>query len=185
MVVIVVVSFMVGGAIFIVGGKDPAKDLDGSIEKFTAYAQLMSDLSLVTGEPVGLIIQPPTWRSMEVPAWGYQWKRFVQGEDASGDIVAGWMEIESVEIIDFPSELDLYIELEGEEWDWEDNEPIDLPIFVFHPSGETEPLGFQISFTHEAVFDEPQTVEVSPTGIFIWLEKYQAEQERLEWEANN
>lgn len=189
-----VVLFSPGGA---------KKDFHNELERFIEYSNQVSDFSVLTGEPVGLVATPPAWAEnpLETPGWVYSWKRFVAHPPASianfassfdptntdaeqvspeeffqqylelnSSNAGEWMDIEGVDPVLLGADTLLYIKLQGEEWDWEATPKHQQPIFILFPTGEAEPLMFEIEFVHANLEIEPQNVALDETGKLQWLE---------------
>ena len=158
------------GLIFTTGG--PKKDLESAIEQFTQYGDHMGDLSILTGEPLGLVLTPPQWSqgNVEDRSWVYRWKRFIELPDDAGNLIGSWEIIENLEPIAIDKEIELFVRIDGSLWDWDATPPSETPLFVTFPSGEVEPLDFEVEFVHSDSDLEPQHAEVNQSGKLEWRE---------------
>ncbi len=180
LVVVLIIGLLTTGATLMLSGGGPRKDLHDSIEQFVGVAHQVSDLSILTGEPMGLVLTPPLWSEQAVDqrSWQYRWRRFVEMPDGNGNYRFDWLEVEGLEPIALNKEIELFVHLEGSEWDWEANPPSDEPVFVLYPSGEAEPLMFEIEFAHKEASLEPQHVLLDRSGHLEWKEALDDQQAR-------
>ncbi len=105
--------------------------LDEKIEKLLILSSLAEDEAVLTGDPVGLVLQPPHEESV----WQLSWQRYRGGE---------WIEAgEPFESDSFPDNIEVTLEVEGELVDFPrlvDNEVPPLPSIIFYPGGEVTPF---------------------------------------------
>lgn len=204
MAVVLIIAMIASSAVVVFTSGGPKKDLDSRVEQFVGYSHQVADLSILTGEPVGLVITPPAWTEdpLDESGWTYTWRRYVEvpaqaagaaedGDDAQTEQVASdlpqqnafvgqWLEITGIEPVPLGKDISLFVHLEGEEWDWRASPKSDLPLFVLYPTGEAEPFLFEVEFAHRDTSLEPQHVALDRTGKLQWREarKQQAELEQ-------
>jgi general secretion pathway protein H len=171
--VLLLVGILAGSAsIYITTESDQSK-LENSAERFMQIAQHVSDMAVLSGEPVGLVVVPPPW--VENPGseerWQYRWMRFIEVENSDGSYSADWVNLEGVDTESFDPEVQLLIELEGTEWDWAAGPKVTTPIFVLYPSGEAEPLLFRMELFHSDLQIESQSFQLDRYGRLAWVEK--------------
>lgn len=177
MAVVVLVAMVATGATVMFSTGGPKKDLESAVEQFSEYAHQLADLSIMTGEPVGLFLVPPKWSvtsdNLE-PGWRYRWRRFIELPSADGQVNFNWVDIEDLEEVEIDEKISLFVQIEGQEWEWEkqDVPKTEIPIFIQYPSGEAEPFLFQIEFAHEDHDIEPLHVELDMTGRLQYREAW-------------
>ncbi|SMF11951.1 type II secretion system protein H (GspH) [Alteromonadaceae bacterium Bs31] len=169
LVVMVVVSVIMGGVSIAInqGGKD--KELNNLVDKFATLANHASEMAVLTGQPMGLMLEPPTWQVEEnsglddplEKGWRYRWQTMG---------VEGWQDYTELPVITIPSEFKLYVTIEGELWEWEEAPKVKLPAVAFYPGGDM--THFEIEFTYED-FDMSliENVIVDDWGSIVWKEK--------------
>ncbi len=160
--VLMLIGFAVGGVSVFFTQDAPDQQLQKAIERFVVIGDHIGELAILSGEPIGMLIEPPEWRDNPLDdGWRYSWKkRAVTGQ---------WEELANVPAVEIDKAIDLQISIDEQEWDYEDA-PKDLePILVFYPSGEVSP--FEIIFSHDLLTDDPQTVMVDLWGAVVWKER--------------
>lgn len=179
LVVIMIIGLMASGATIMMSGGGPKKDLDQAVERFISASHQIGDVAILTGEPMGLVLTPPLWTSLELEdrAWQYTWKRFVQ---APNDPIGQWTEVEGIEAMTLRQELELFVQIEGNTWDWKESPISDIPLFVIYPTGESDPFLFEIEFAHNSGDIKSQHVIVDKSGRLEWKEALEAHEELKE-----
>lgn len=149
------------------GDDSPNKRTQKVVEHFVIWSKFAAEMSVVSGEPIGLILEPPEWQEdPDKNGWSYAWRKMTY---------QGWQEIEALPAQAIERDILLGISLEEQLWTYRDDAPeIKEPIIVFYPTGEVTP--FEIEFTHELEGDLLETVEVNLWGEVVWKEQ----QEMLE-----
>jgi|GEM_PF-1018915 len=204
MAVVLIIAMIASSAVVVFASGGPQKDLDSGIEKFVGYSHQVADLSILTGEPVGLIMTPPAWTEdpSDDSGWTYTWRRYVEvpaqavaaQQNADGGqaeqglsefpqpdtLVGEWFEITGLEPVPLGDDISVFVRIEGQEWDWRASTKSELPLFVLYPTGEAEPFLFEVEFAHRDTSLEPQHVELDRSGKLQWREARdkQAERER-------
>lgn len=177
MVVVLIIGIMASGAMVMFSRGGPSKDLNDGVEKFVQLSHQISDLSILAGEPMGLVLTPPDWSTapLEERSWSYAWKRYVELPNEGGSSSASWVDIDGLEAVSFAREIELFVHIEGHEWDWKAGPQTDQPLIVLFPSGEAEPFEFEIEIVHQdLVTDEPQHVKLDHSGRLQWTEAVEA-----------
>ncbi len=169
LVVLVVVAVVMGGVSIAInhGGKE--KELSNLVEKFTVLASHASEMAVLTGQPMGLMLEPPSWQleessSLDDPlekGWRYRWQTMG---------VEGWVDYTDLPTISIPKDFKLFVTIEGELWEWEDAPKVKLPAIAFYPGGDmTE---FEIEFTYEDFdLNLSQRVGLDEWGSIVWVER--------------
>ncbi len=165
------VGIIMGGVTVFFSQDSPDKKLDKTVEQFVVISDHISELSILAGEPIGLLLEPPDWRENPLDqGWLYRWQKLTRE--------GVWADLEEVEAVDLETEIELAVFIEEQQWKYRD-EPKEnerVPLVLFYPSGEVTP--FEIEFTSELVPGESETVLVDVWGSVTWKER----QEQLEEE---
>lgn len=171
--VMFIVGIIVGGVSVFFNVKGPEEELKKTVEKFTVISNHISELSLLAGEPIGLVVEPPEWRDDPIEkGWRYSWKISRPVEGGSPE----WFDLPDVPPVEIENAIELNIVLNDQAWKYKDSPEVLTPILAFFPSGEVTP--FEIEFVHDEVFEQTQTVMVDVWGEVVWKER----QEMLEEE---
>jgi len=168
LVVLVLVGILVSGATVAInfGGID--KELDKTVERFVSYCAHASDTAVFDGEPVGLVLVPPSWRDDPFEqGWMYYWQKLGP---------QGWVEIPQLKPMELEKEFELSFMIEGQEWEPKADEipEIFIPSIVFYPGGDL--TMFEMEASHRDL-DESEHVSVNDWGRVIWEEKEEIMQE--------
>ena len=193
LVVLVIFGFLAGGAMMVINVQDEGQRFNKQVERFVAYAVFAQELSAISGDSVALFVTPPEWRedgeffdddelrntSLEgdtdaQPGWQYEFKQAT---------ATGWRLIEEMPRQDFDEQIDLIIEVNGDEWDYDEDLEIQVPIVEFAPSGDITP--FTIELSHEDVLDDLAHVELGEFGDIIWREAYEYQEQVREYREEN
>lgn len=163
MVVIFIIGISVGMVSLVVGRGGPDKELREMTERFATVSQFASERAVLTGDPVGLMLEPPAWQE-ELDddlerRWRYRWQKMGRG---------GWEDETTLPPEELPASVQLDVTVEGQMWEWEDAPEIRLPVAVFYPTGEV--TSFVIEFRDRNIPDFSQHVEVDAWGDVVWRE---------------
>ncbi len=139
--------------------------LDERIEKLLMLSSLAEDESVLTGDPIGLVLQPPH----EEPVWQMSWQRYRGGE---------WIDAgEPFGNDSFPENIEVTIEVEGELVDFprllENDVPL-LPSIIFYPGGEVTP--FLMTIFNASEVDSQIVLTSERTGTIEQLTSEQAQE---------
>ena len=170
LVVVMVVGIAMGGVsvFFTTGG--PEEEMKKAVGKFAIYSAYASQLAVLSGEPMGLMLEPPEWRENPLDeGWRYRWQKMT---------LEGWVDDMQLESIELPKAMELSILIDDHEWAWENAPEIREPIIAFYPSGDITP--FSIEFRHEELDGNTQTVNVDVWGEVVWKEQAELAKEREE-----
>lgn len=164
LVVLVVISVVMGGVTIAINQGGPEKDFREAVEMFTAYAEHASDMAVLTGKPIGLLLEPPAWQENPLDAgWRYKWQT---------TSLEGWVDYPDLPQVQLPKEYQLYVTIDGELWEWEDAPEIRLPAIAFYPGGDM--TLFEIEFMLEQDIyteDVSEHVTVDDWGRVVWVEQ--------------
>lgn len=163
MVVIVIIGISVTAVSLVVSRGGPDTELREIAKRFATLGDFASERAVLSGQPVGLLLEPPAWReetdeNLE-KSWRYRWQTFGRG---------GWEDADKTEPTELPPAVHLDVTVEGQMWEWQDAPEVRLPIAVFYPSGEV--TEFHIEFRDERMPDFSQHVEVNDWGEVVWVE---------------
>lgn len=168
LVVLVVVGVVMSGVTIAINQGGPEKELNDIVEKFTAYADYASEMAVITGKPIGLMLEPPGWQENPLDAgWRYRWQQMT---------LEGWVDYAELPVMDIPTYIALYVTVDEELWDWEDAPEVRLPVVAFYPGGDA--TLFEIEFALEGMElsldmsgSVSQHVTLDDWGRVIWKEQ--------------
>jgi len=169
---ILAVVFIIGigaaGVLVFIGQGGAEKRVDDAVERFVGISEYMSELSILSGEPVGLLLEPPEWQDNPLDSgWRYRWQQMTS--------VGAWKDVEEIEAVEFETTIELAVYVDETLWEYENAPEERVPIVAFYPSGEVTP--FEIEFTHEELPGASETVFVGVWGSVIWKERQDQENE--------
>ena len=146
------IAIAMGGAIVFFTSQSPEQQLKKTINQFIAVADHAKEFARVRNETWGVVIKPPKWRSNPLDqGWLFEWKRLDREYDENLNVInQKWVNIEGLDPIDIPKQIDFNIVLEEVLWDWENIPEITEPLIVFLPSGEI--TKFEIELIAEDFF---------------------------------
>lgn len=172
MAVVMLIALIASSSIVLFSPGGPQKDLDDALEQFVEVSHQVHDLSILTGEAVGLLIVPPAWSGMPIDktGWSYSWRRYVEVPDENGNSQPQWVPIDGVNSVSISIDIDLYIHIEDSEWEWQSVPKNEQPLFVLFPTGEAEPFLFEVEFAPRDLDIDPQHVKFDVTGRLQWVE---------------
>lgn len=174
MVVLVIIGIAASAATVFVSFGGPEKQLKDTVEKFVVIAEHVSELAVLGGEPIGLMLEPPQWRENPLEmGWQYSWHKM-----PPPPLERVWKPITELPAVDLPNSMELLVFVDEQEWSYERAPKIRLPIVVFYPSGEVTP--FEIEFTDEQLPGESETLLVDVWGSVVWKAQQEAQQQRDE-----
>ena len=163
--VVFIIGIMATGTTVFFSQDGVDKRVDKAVERFVGISEYMSELSILTGEPVGLLLEPPEWRENPLEeGWRYRWQKMT---------IEGWADVEEVESVEFEYEMALAVYINETAWEYENAPEERVPIVAFYPSGEVTP--FEIEFTHEELPGDSETVLVDVWGDVVWKERQEQE----------
>lgn len=170
LVVVMIIGIVAGASTAYVSMGGPRKDMNDSLERFVVISEHVKELSILDGEPFGLLLEPRDWRENPLDqGWMYHWKKMTP---------QGWQNIENLDPVEFPKEMQLRLLVEDIPWEYKKAPEIKEPQIAFYPTGEVTP--FEIEFTHEEIPGESQTVLVNLWGNVVWKEREEDEKMRKE-----
>lgn len=175
--VVFIVGMLVGGVTVFITGDGPEARMRKALERFVVICDHISELSILSGEPIGLVLEPPAWRENPLDdGWRYSW---MQRKTVNGAPV--WQDLAEVPAVDLEKQIQMQVFIDDLEWKYKEVPKTRAPLFVFYPSGEISP--FEILFTHEDLPGESQTITVDLWGRVVWKERQEEEEERKLREA--
>ncbi|MFL0803580.1 MAG: type II secretion system minor pseudopilin GspH [Agarilytica sp.] len=167
LVVLMIIGIAVGGVSVFFTQDGPDEDLKKTIERFVVIGDHISELAVLGGEPIGMLLEPPEWRENPLDeGWRYSWQRMTP---------EGWQELEDVLPVEIPNAMELNVFIDEQEWKYEDAPKELIPILAFYPSGEVTP--FEIEFMHEELTGDTQNVKVNLWGEVVWVQRQEQEEE--------
>lgn len=172
LVIVTLVGIVVGGVSVFITSDGPEAQLKKTVEKFVVVSGHIAELSVLSGEPIGMFLEPPEWRENPLDeGWRYSWqKQAFIGPSQLGE----WQELADVPPVEIENLIELRVYVDEQEWKYKDAPKELVPILVFYPSGEVTP--FEIEFTHDELGSDPQTVMVDVWGEVVWKERREQEE---------
>ncbi|WP_086934062.1 type II secretion system minor pseudopilin GspH [Agarilytica rhodophyticola] len=159
--VVFLVTVVLGGVTVFFTQDSPETKMTKAVERFVVISDHVSELAILGGEPVGLMLEPPAWRENPLDqGWRYHWQKMT---------AQGWAEMEGIPPVDFDNNIELSVFIDEQEWEYENAPEERVPLVAFYPSGEVTP--FEIEFTHEQLPGEIETVHVNVWGSVVWKER--------------
>ena len=134
------------------------------IEKFMGLAQFANEKAILSGEAMGLMLEPPLWQAqrgqnLEDIGWKYRWV---------SNSSQGWQEVPNLPAVSLPASMQLVVEIDETVWKYESQLDRQVPIAAYYSSGDVSPIAIEISDKRERGF--VQHIEVDETGNLVWLE---------------
>ena len=164
MVVIFIIGLSLSVASLTLNRGGPRDEMYDAIEKFMGLAQFAGERAILSGETMGLIIEPPLWQAgrgddIEDIGWRYRWYT------ASSE---GWAELPNMPAETLPPSMELIIEVDDLLWDYEDQLDRATPLIAYYPTGDITPVAIVLRDERERGFE--QNIKVDETGELKWLE---------------
>ncbi len=185
LVVLVLIGIAVGGATAMIDVGGGEKDLTKAVSEFSVFSDHASEMAVITGEPIGLVLESPEWQAealenseekiefdIEELGWQYRWMKETGVPGANG-FVRRWLPIEDVETVRLPPEIKISVTIDNRVLTWEKRPEEIVPIVAFYPGGEVTP--FEIEFLNDDDPDTAQHVVVNVWGEVEWKEKAEAQ----------
>lgn len=184
MVVVMLIGIAMGGATAMIDLGGSQKDLTNAVNEFSVFSDHASEMAVINGEPIGLVLDPPEWQAevledadekidfdIEELGWQYRWMKETGIPGASG-YMRKWVFIEDLDPVTLPPEIKISVSIEERILTW-DQRPLEpVPIVAFYPGGEVTP--FEIEFTNDGDQDTAQHIVVNLWGEVEWKEKAEA-----------
>lgn len=167
--VVFIIGIAASGVLVFIGQGGAEKSVDDAVERFVGISEYMSELSILSGEPVGLLLEPPDWQDNPLDSgWRYRWQKM--------ESATGWKDIEEIDQVEFDTKMELAVFIDETPWEYENAPEERVPLVAFYPSGEVTP--FEIEFTHEDLPGESETVYVDVWGSVVWKERQEQKEEQ-------
>ncbi len=164
LVVIFVIGLTLSIASLTINRGGPREDLYNAIETFMGVAQFAGDRAILSGETMGLLLEPPIWQAGrgENPndfGWRYRW--YTSSSE-------GWLVVANLPAITMPNSIELEVEIDDMLWDYEDQLDRATPQLAYYPTGDITP--FSIVFLDKRERNFTQNIEVDENGDLSWVE---------------
>jgi general secretion pathway protein H len=164
MAVITILGIAIASVSLTIGRGGAENQITEKLERFMGISRFAADRAVLSGEPMGLLLQPPQWQSdsaydWETLGWRYRWQT---------GTAQGWLDIPESEFIAFDPETKIDVLIDDLPWRWEDLLDRSLPVTAFYPTGEITSI--ELIFTDSRVPDFQQTVHVNEDGELEWKE---------------
>jgi len=164
MAVILIIGLGLGAIGLSTSRAGPEAKLVEEIERFLDMTKFAGEAAILTGETMGLILEPPSWRvgrgeDEDELGWRYRWM-------ASSS--QGWQEIPTLKPIVLPPEVELVVEVDGLIWEYDSQVDRTTPVAAVYSSGDITELRIEMNVRDFDGFS--QTIEVNENGELVWLE---------------
>ncbi|WP_156312551.1 pilus assembly FimT family protein [Marinagarivorans algicola] len=163
--VIAVLGIAMGVASLTIGRGGAENRLTDKIEQFMALSEFASDRAILSGDAMGLLLEPPQWQSesefdWENLGWRYRWQQ--------GNPQGMFVDIPELEPISFDPETQIVVLIDDLEWRWEELLDRSHPVTAYYSSGDISPI--EIIITDERLPDYEQTIHINEYGQLEWKE---------------
>ncbi len=174
MAVIFVIGLSLAMVSLVINRGGPKDELWDAIERFQGVAEFAGERAILSGETMGLLLEPPIWQvqrgqNVNDIGWRYRWVT------ASSE---GWMILPNLPPITLPPTMKLVVTVDDLIWDYESQVDRTIPVAAYYSSGDITPISIEFSDSREPGFT--QNLEVDENGELVWLEA----PERREGAAN-
>ena len=166
MVVIFIIGLSLSMASLTMNRGGPRDDLYNTVEEFMVQAQFAGEKAILSGEAMGLLLEPPEWqivrgedRDPEDIGWRYRW--LSNGSE-------GWIEMPNLKPVNLPPTIELEVEIDEQRWEYEEQLDRSRPIMALYPTGDLTLIAFTLTDSRDR--DLVQHIEVDENGELVWLE---------------
>ncbi len=165
--VVFLIGIVLGGVAVFITQDGVDQRMDKAVERFVVISDHIAEIAILSGEPVGLLLEPPAWRENPLDeGWRYRWQKMTP---------QGWNDLEEVPPVELENAIELQVYIDRQEWKYEDAPKERVPLLAFYPSGEVTP--FEIEFSHDELPGESETVLVDVWGSVVWKERQEQEED--------
>lgn len=163
MVVIVIIGFSLGIVGMTVNTGTAQSQMIDEIDKFMGIANFASERAILSGETMGLRIEPPLWQAqrgdnVDDIGWRYVWVT---------NSSEGWQSLPNIKYVTLPPSMDLIIEVDEELWDYEAQLDRSTPIAAYYSSGDVTEIRIELQDKEDSEISE--VIEVDENGELVWL----------------
>jgi general secretion pathway protein H len=164
MAVLAILGVAIASVTLTIGRGGAENRLQDQIEQFLAVAEFSADRAVLTGEPMGLLFEPPQWQTDDPGdarhlGWRYQWK--------TGS-PTGWQDVLDFKPFSFDPETQFVISMDDIEWDWEELLDRTQPVTAYYPTGDISDI--TITITDSRLPGYEQTLHLNEYGELEWKE---------------
>lgn len=164
MAVILVIGLGLSMVSLVIHHGGPKEDVFDAIDRFIGTANFASERAVLSGEAMGLLLEPPSWQvergqRVEDIGWRYRWVT---------DSSEGWQNLAALPATTLPPTIQLAVEVDKMRWEYDDQLDRATPIAAYYSSGDVTDISIVFSDTRERGFT--QTIEVDENGVLVWLE---------------
>jgi general secretion pathway protein H len=164
LVVIFIIGLTLSIASLTINRGGPRDDLFDAIEMFMGQAQFAGDRAILSGETMGLLLEPPLWQAGrgENPddiGWRYRW--YTSSSE-------GWQVLPNMPAVTLPASIELEVEIDDMAWEYQDQLDRTTPLLAYYPTGDITPFAIVLHDKRERDF--VQNIEVNENGDLVWVE---------------
>lgn len=164
MAVIFVIGLSLGMVGLVINRDGPRDDVWKAVEQFITLADFAGERAILSGETMGLLMEPPEWQvqrgqNIDDIGWRYRWVT------SSSE---GWMNLPNISPITLPPTMRLTVRVDDLVWDYEGQVDRTVPVAAYYSSGDITPIHIEFTDSREPGFS--QNVEVNEEGELVWRE---------------
>jgi len=162
--VIAILGVTLAAVSLTVGRGGPESQVTEKIEQFMAVSVFAADRAVLTGEPMGLLLEPPQWQSdseFDWPKLGWRYRWQMGGP-------SGWQDVPELKALSFDPETQLTVMIDELRWRWEELLDRSLPVTAYYPTGDLADI--EIIITDKRLPGYEQTIHINDYGQLEWKE---------------
>lgn len=164
MAVILVIGLSLGMVGLSVSGGGPRDDIWDNIEKLMGMSQFAQEHAILSGNTVGLRVEPPEWQvargdSIDEYGWRFQWVV---------ELETGWAPLPNLPVLSLPPSSRLEVLVDEQAWNYKAQLDRTIPLAAFYSSGDMTDFALEFSDEREPGFT--QNIKVDENGELIWVE---------------
>lgn len=164
MVVILLIGLSLGMVSLTVSTGGAKNEVIDEIEKFMGLAQFASEKAILSGEAMGLMMEPPLWQTQRGQdpddiGWRYRWVT---------NSSEGWQDVPNLPPVNLPPSMRLTIEVDETLWEYESQLDRTVPVAAYYSSGDVTVISIEWTDEREPGF--VQHIEVNESGELVWRE---------------
>ncbi len=162
--VIGILGIVMASVTLTIGRGGPESQLTDKLEQFMAVSRFAADRAVLSGDSMGLLLEPPQWQSdsefdWEHLGWRYRWQ-------AGGEY--GWQDVAELQPLSFDPQTVLTVLIDDIEWRWEELLDRSIPVTAYYPTGDISSI--EIIVTDERLPQYEQTIHINENGELEWKE---------------
>lgn len=164
MVVMLIIGLSLSMVGLVVNRGGPKDQVYETIEQFMGLANFAGEKAILSGEAMGLVMEPPLWqagRGQDIDDIGWRYRWYTNSSE-------GWAALPNLPAVSLPASIDLVIEIDENVWDYEAQLDRTTPLMAYYPTGDITNVYMEISDSRDREF--VQHLEIDENGILVWRE---------------